>query len=306
LTFCQKLTIIVTLGGLEQQAASRPVRPFEGGFQQAREDLMKPKGVIDVSVPVGFFRTITGNIARSGTLMSSAAAHRTALRVLAVIIFLIGKSTLSLAAPCVGGNLQSYIDLEQGGCTSNGLLFNNFTYEPSAEDGATEIPATDVTVGFDFDPNVGSGLIFSANWSVTGQGLDGTIEYDVTPTGKNQKLEDEALLLGGANISCTCSSPPGDGNVSATEGDLETFLNREGSQEADFTTFPLVTSLSIETEISVSAGAFSSASAMSVSNLFSQIYSVPEPSTWAMMLIGFAGLGYAGWRQRSKLRPAAT
>jgi hypothetical protein len=23
---------------------------------------------------------------------------------------------------------------------------------------------------------------------------------------------------------------------------------------------------------------------------------VPEPSTWAMMLIGFAGLGFAGWR----------
>jgi hypothetical protein len=67
-----------------------------------------------------------------------------------------------------------------------------------------------------------------------------------------------------------------------------------------------VTSLSVETEISVSAGPFSSASVMSVSNLFSQIYSGPEPSTWAMMLIGFAGLGYAGWRQRSKLRPAAT
>ena len=25
---------------------------------------------------------------------------------------------------------------------------------------------------------------------------------------------------------------------------------------------------------------------------------VPEPSTWAMMLIGFAGLGLAGWRHR--------
>ena len=23
---------------------------------------------------------------------------------------------------------------------------------------------------------------------------------------------------------------------------------------------------------------------------------VPEPSTWAMMLVGFAGLGFAGWR----------
>jgi hypothetical protein len=28
--------------------------------------------------------------------------------------------------------------------------------------------------------------------------------------------------------------------------------------------------------------------------------SVPEPSTWAMMLLGFAGLGYAGFRQTRK------
>jgi len=28
---------------------------------------------------------------------------------------------------------------------------------------------------------------------------------------------------------------------------------------------------------------------------------VPEPSTWAMLLLGFAGLGYAGYRQRRKL-----
>jgi hypothetical protein len=24
---------------------------------------------------------------------------------------------------------------------------------------------------------------------------------------------------------------------------------------------------------------------------------VPEPSTWAMLLIGFAGIGFAGWRR---------
>ena len=30
---------------------------------------------------------------------------------------------------------------------------------------------------------------------------------------------------------------------------------------------------------------------------------VPEPSTWAMMLIGFAGLGFAGFR-RAKSKPA--
>jgi hypothetical protein len=32
----------------------------------------------------------------------------------------------------------------------------------------------------------------------------------------------------------------------------------------------------------------------------------PEPSTWAMMLIGFAGLGFAGYRQRQKLAGAAS
>ena len=32
---------------------------------------------------------------------------------------------------------------------------------------------------------------------------------------------------------------------------------------------------------------------------------VPEPSTWAMMLIGFAGLGWAGYRTRRKASAAA-
>ena len=34
------------------------------------------------------------------------------------------------------------------------------------------------------------------------------------------------------------------------------------------------------------------------------VSSVPEPSTWAMMLIGFAGLGYAGYRRAKKARTA--
>jgi hypothetical protein len=32
---------------------------------------------------------------------------------------------------------------------------------------------------------------------------------------------------------------------------------------------------------------------------------IPEPSTWAMMLLGFAGLDFAGWRARSGWRLAA-
>jgi hypothetical protein len=31
------------------------------------------------------------------------------------------------------------------------------------------------------------------------------------------------------------------------------------------------------------------------------VFGVPEPATWAMMLLGFAGLGYAGYRRRGVL-----
>jgi hypothetical protein len=33
--------------------------------------------------------------------------------------------------------------------------------------------------------------------------------------------------------------------------------------------------------------------------------SVPEPSTWAMMALGFAGLGFAGCRKQRKEVPLA-
>ena len=32
---------------------------------------------------------------------------------------------------------------------------------------------------------------------------------------------------------------------------------------------------------------------------------VPEPSTWAMMLLGFAGLGFAGYRHARKTGPTS-
>ena len=31
---------------------------------------------------------------------------------------------------------------------------------------------------------------------------------------------------------------------------------------------------------------------------------VPEPSTWAMMLLGFAGVGFAGYRRARRSRAA--
>ena len=55
--------------------------------------------------------------------------------------------------------------------------------------------------------------------------------------------------------------------------------------------------LRVGTDI-VGAGAFNAAFSLSGAV-------VPEPSTWAMMLLGFAGLGFAGYRHARKARPAS-
>jgi Domain of unknown function (DUF4082)/PEP-CTERM motif len=41
-------------------------------------------------------------------------------------------------------------------------------------------------------------------------------------------------------------------------------------------------------------------------NISATTSTIPEPSTWAMMLLGFAGLGLAGYRQRHKFVRAAS
>jgi len=57
-----------------------------------------------------------------------------------------------------------------------------------------------------------------------------------------------------------------------------------------------------ETTYDEHSGTFSGTMAVITEGTFTP--GVPEPSTWAMMLIGFAGLGFAGYRKATKAKAA--
>jgi PEP-CTERM motif len=75
-----------------------------------------------------------------------------------------------------------------------------------------------------------------------------------------------------------------------------TFILPVGQFELDITSSSLGHSNSGST-VSISYGIFASSDAVAA---------VPEPSTWAMLLIGFAGLGFLTYRGKNQtvLRPA--
>jgi PEP-CTERM motif len=223
---------------------------------------------------------------------------------LTVVAFLLVASSEGHAAACGAQSLQKYIDLGAGGCTFNDLKFSDFNYDNSG--GTERINASDITVGQD-SLGASYGLMFSASWDVTNTDVDSKIEYDVTVL-NNKKLVGEMLLINGAMLSCTCSSPPGDGSITGTEdtlvATLETFKNRDVSMESDSAMFAGRDGDSVTTEVFLMAGPFSTASLQSTSNLF-DVAAVPEPSS--LLLLGSGFLGLVGClRKRSLSRANAT
>ena len=66
--------------------------------------------------------------------------------------------------------------------------------------------------------------------------------------------------------------------------------------------FTAIASLSVIKDQSDFAGSAGSADSSVLGNAFS--VTIPEPATWAMMLLGFVGLGYAAVRRGKKGRSA--
>ena len=84
-----------------------------------------------------------------------------------------------------------------------------------------------------------------------------------------------------------------------------------------FATYALTTSIGPITDVSLTNGGFSFPTSggafvltsvvdrMSTFTATTTLAAVPEPQTWALMLVGFAGLGYAGYRRSRKSRLTA-
>jgi hypothetical protein len=77
-------------------------------------------------------------------------------------------------------------------------------------------------------------------------------------------------------------------------------LSAPGSTTA---TFSPIGALSVIKDQSDFAGGLGSADSSILGNAFS-VVAAPEPSTWAMMLMGFAGLSFAGYRRAREPRTA--
>jgi hypothetical protein len=196
-----------------------------------------------------------------------------------------------------GGAGVTFDDLAGNSIACNGVTFSNFANFSSFGDfGANAPDATEVVVVALISATGQTQLVFSSDdWVVlAGQTMNTSLTYSLLGARPIDEVE------GGIG--------PSEGDVSSnasvfssTNVSLATILTSTGFPIADSPLTPAQSSLNI----SASLGLITSSNGPGAGvSLFSQAFTlapVPEPSTWAMMLIGFAGLAYAGYRRSRQL-----
>ena len=98
------------------------------------------------------------------------------------------------AAPCMTGTLASYIAMASVGCTLGNLTMSDFAYKASADGGAGEITADQITVTPLLVPTGTFGLQFAAAWSVqSAQSQGSNITYHVMSSAGTLQVEQVRL-----------------------------------------------------------------------------------------------------------------
>ena len=146
-----------------------------------------------------------------------------------------------------------------------------------------------------YDQIVGVGNFYPETWT-TAKTSDVLIT-DIYVPGDNYNVYLNGGYLGTTNAA-DCTADGADGCV--VGGSKYTYNGNEGWASPIFAHFEI---------FNVAPGNIVSISVATIPTGFSDstvaITSVPEPSTWAMMLLGFAGLGFAGYRASRKSAVAA-
>jgi hypothetical protein len=163
-------------------------------------------------------------------------------------------------------------------------------------------------------------------WTTTGIGFSAMDNSHLTSfVFQNQGNADTIVLTDAAgNVLDSLSTPAGDTSYTATvnwaltSGDNYFLLQTVASNElyagygaplpsnSDIAiTLSGTFDYSIAGAVANTQGWGSNALWAAFNNITTSTTAVPEPSTWAMMLLGFAGLGCAGVRRSGKARLAA-
>jgi hypothetical protein len=209
-------------------------------------------------------------------------------KTLLLVLLFACVSLVAQAAPCVSGaTLASYISLGAGGCTFDGLLFNNFGYTNPSSGGGISPDSTGVEV----DTVVSgpeAGLEFVASWLAgSGQTSDGNIAYTVTC--QDCKIEDLELIMNGIGLGTGLASVA-ETSISPSIG-LGTTSSVGFNQFSDSTNITPIGTLNLTKDIGASGGTAGSGHVSGVSNLFSttQTTMTPEPSL-VLLCCSFLGL----------------
>jgi PEP-CTERM motif len=202
---------------------------------------------------------------------------------------LLGASS-ALAAACATASVSVY---EAAGfsCNVGPVTFSNISV-------STTTSGTGVVVLSDFSPFTtvvggatenGLNLSYSADTGTTPSSLaDVAWTYNVSGV--------PSLIDAFADFAGTTTGTGHEDLSEVLSNGVSLTLNAPGATSA---VFSAIGSLSVIKDQSDFAGSAGSADSSILGNAFS-VKAVPEPSTWAMMLLGFVGLGYAAFRRRSK------